>query len=144
MLFIKDCYNTTITQRHSMTTLPSSPISFQNRAWYNFSDFSGGWENILFSFWLILWLKGFVAATYWQGTIQGATPFGQNQKRQWPAALAGEARQCGWLGTRLLPAGAHNLQAGHSKNRSGGYVFMWAKNALNLLFASVFYFIYSS
>ena len=36
-----------------MTTLPSAPISFQNRAWYNFADFSAGWENILFCFQLL-------------------------------------------------------------------------------------------
>ena len=74
MLFIKDCYNTMITQRHSMTTLPSSPISFQNRAWYNFADFSAGWENILFSFWLILWLKG------GRNLLTGDNPGGQLDK----------------------------------------------------------------
>ena len=112
-----------ITERHSMATLPSLPISFKNKTWCNFAEFSEGWGNII-SFLAFGLFCDFSKGLYLVASFIGATPFGQNQKRQWPAVLAGEARQCGWLGTRLLPAGAHNLQAGHSKNRSGGYVFM--------------------
>ena len=38
----------------------------------------------------------FSKGLYLVASFIGATPFGQNQKRQWPAVLAGEARQCGW------------------------------------------------
>ena len=43
-----------------MATLPSLPISFKNKTWCNFAEFSAGWGNILFGLWLILWLKGFI------------------------------------------------------------------------------------
>ena len=96
MLFIKDCYNTMITQRHSMTTLPSSPISFQNRAWYNLAEFSAGWENILFCFWLILWLKG--GRNLLTGDNPGGNPF-------WTKSETPVACSAGWWGSAVWLAG---------------------------------------
>ena len=84
-----------ITERHSMATLSSLPISFKNKTWCNFAEFSEGWGNII-SFLAFGLFCDFSKGLYLVASFIGATPFGQNQKRQWPAVLAGEARQCGW------------------------------------------------